>query len=165
MGIWVDCIITFVSISYVCGAFQVVLVVKNLPAKSGDIRDVGSIPGSSLGREDPPEEGVATTTQVSVPGGSYGQRSLAGYSPWGHRVSTSHPRVVGAVGRLSALLSCPPDLFWQLVSISCQGAFGLYFWALEKDPRPRLNTVSYPGYIMTQTSECLPSTSGPPQHG
>ena len=40
----------------------------------------------SLGREDPPEEGMATTTQVSLPGGSYGQRSLAGYSPWGHRV-------------------------------------------------------------------------------
>ena len=27
-------------------AFQVVLVVKNQPAKSGGIRDVGSIPGS-----------------------------------------------------------------------------------------------------------------------
>ena len=30
------------------GASQVVLVVKNLPASAGDIRDVGSIPG--LGR-------------------------------------------------------------------------------------------------------------------
>ena len=28
------------------GASQVVLVVKNLPANLGDIRDVGSIPGS-----------------------------------------------------------------------------------------------------------------------
>ena len=27
-------------------AFQVVLVVKNLPANAGDIRDAGSIPGS-----------------------------------------------------------------------------------------------------------------------
>ena len=27
-------------------AFQVVLVVKNLPANAGDVRDVGSIPGS-----------------------------------------------------------------------------------------------------------------------
>ena len=32
----------------VSGVSQVVLVVKNLPAKAGDIRDVGSIPG--LGR-------------------------------------------------------------------------------------------------------------------
>ena len=28
------------------GASQVALVVKNLPAKAGDIRDAGSIPGS-----------------------------------------------------------------------------------------------------------------------
>ena len=32
----------------VSGVSQVVLVVKNLPAKAGDIRDVGSVPG--LGR-------------------------------------------------------------------------------------------------------------------
>ena len=79
--------------------------------------------------------------------------------------TSSHPRVVGVVGRLSALSSCPPDLFWQLVSVSCQGAFGLYFWASEKEPRPRLNTAPCPGYIMTQTSECLPSTPGPHQRG
>ena len=29
-----------------CGASQVELVVKNLPAKAGDLRDVGLIPGS-----------------------------------------------------------------------------------------------------------------------
>ena len=28
------------------GAFQVVLVANDLPAKAGDIRDLGSIPGS-----------------------------------------------------------------------------------------------------------------------
>ena len=39
------------------GAFQVVLVVKNLPAKAGDIRDVGSIP--RLGRS--PAGGHANT--------------------------------------------------------------------------------------------------------
>ena len=30
---------------YICGAFQVALVVKNSPANAGDIRDVDSIPG------------------------------------------------------------------------------------------------------------------------
>ena len=30
----------------ICGAYQVVLVVKNLPANAEDIRDVGLIPGS-----------------------------------------------------------------------------------------------------------------------
>ena len=38
------------------------LVVKNLPANTGDIRDVGSIPG--LGRF--PEEGVATHSSILV---------------------------------------------------------------------------------------------------
>ena len=37
-----------------------VLVVKNSPADAGDIRDVGS----SLGWEDPLEEGVATHSSV-----------------------------------------------------------------------------------------------------
>ena len=30
---------------YICGAFQVALVVKKPPANAGDIRDVDSIPG------------------------------------------------------------------------------------------------------------------------
>ena len=37
------------------------------------------------GREDPLEKEMATTP-VFLPGKSHGQRSLAGYSPWGHRV-------------------------------------------------------------------------------
>ena len=37
----------FFNISiYLNRAFQVMLVVKNLPAKAGDVRDMGSIPGS-----------------------------------------------------------------------------------------------------------------------
>ena len=36
----------------------------------------------SLGREDPLEEGMAIVP-VFLPGESHGQRSLAGYSPWG----------------------------------------------------------------------------------
>ena len=40
----------------------------------------------SLGRGDPLEEGKATTPAF-LPGESHGQRSLAGYSPWGRRES------------------------------------------------------------------------------
>ena len=40
--------------------FPGTLVVKNLPANAGDIRDVGSIPG----REDPLEEGMATHSSI-----------------------------------------------------------------------------------------------------
>ena len=57
------------------GASQVVPVVKNLPANAGDVRDVGSNP--ELGR-----------SPVFLPGESYGQRNLAGYSPWGRKSQT-----------------------------------------------------------------------------
>ena len=43
------------------GAFQMALVVKNLPANVGDIRDVGSIPGS----ERSPGEGHSNLLQYS----------------------------------------------------------------------------------------------------
>ena len=39
-------IISLVVMELVIGASQVVLVVKNSPANAGDIRDMGSIPGS-----------------------------------------------------------------------------------------------------------------------
>ena len=52
------------------------LVVKNPPAKAGDTRDVGSIPGS--GRS--PGEGNGNPLQVFLPGEFHGQRSLADYS-------------------------------------------------------------------------------------
>ena len=40
----------------------------------------------SLGWEEPLEKEMATTP-VFLPGKSHGQRSLAGYSPWGHKES------------------------------------------------------------------------------
>ena len=59
-----------------------VLVVKNLPAEAGDLRDMSLIPGS--GRF--PWRRKWQLTPVLLPGEFHGQRSLAGYSPWGHRV-------------------------------------------------------------------------------
>ena len=61
-------------------ASQVALVIKNLPANAGDARDASSIPG--LGRS--PGEGNEPTP-IFLPGESHGQRSLAGYSPWGRK--------------------------------------------------------------------------------
>ena len=59
-------------------ASQVVLVVKNLPANAGDIRDWCSIPVS--GRS--PGEGNGNSLQFSCQR-IHGQRSLVGHSPWG----------------------------------------------------------------------------------
>ena len=56
---------------------QMTLVIKNLPANAGDMRDVGLIPG--LGRF--PWRREWQPTPIFLPGKSQGQRSLAGYSP------------------------------------------------------------------------------------
>ena len=56
--------------------FQVILVVKNLPAYAGDLRDKGLILG--LGRS--PEKKMAVTP-IFLPEEFHGQRSLLGYSP------------------------------------------------------------------------------------
>ena len=60
----------------VAGTSQMALVVKNMPANAGDIRDMGLIPG----REDPLEEDMAAHSSI-LPGVSHGQRSLADHSP------------------------------------------------------------------------------------
>jgi len=65
---------------------QAALVVKNLPANAGGMRDVGSIPGS--GRS--PGEGNGSPLQYSCLENPNGQRSLAGCSPWGHKDWLGH---------------------------------------------------------------------------
>ena len=60
-------------------AYQVVLVVKNLPASTEDIGDLDLIPGS--GRS--PGGRVWQPTLVFLPEKFHEQRSLAGYSPEG----------------------------------------------------------------------------------
>ena len=47
---------------FLVGASQVVLVVKNLPAKEGDERHTDKV--RSLGQEDPLEEGMATHSSI-----------------------------------------------------------------------------------------------------
>ena len=63
--------------------FPVTLVVKNPPVNAGDVKNEGSIPG--LGRVS--WRRTWQPTPVFLPGESHGQRSLMGYSPWGHNES------------------------------------------------------------------------------
>ena len=73
------------------------LVVKNPPAKAGDTRDMGLIPGS--GRS--PGGGHGNPFQDScLENQSHAQRSLVGYSPWSCKESdttevTLHARRLG----------------------------------------------------------------------
>ena len=62
-------------------AFQVVLVVKNLPASAGDVRVVGSIPRSRRS----PGGGHGNPFQYSCLENSHRQRSMASYNPQGHK--------------------------------------------------------------------------------
>ena len=61
--------------------FQVILVVKNLLANAGDVKDTGSNP--RLGRHSWRRAWQATPG--FMPGESHGHWSLVGDSPWGHK--------------------------------------------------------------------------------
>ena len=76
--------VDLVNSSANCGVSLGAQTVKNLPAmQDTQVR--------SLGQEDPLEKGMATP--VFLPGEFCGQRSLAGYSPWGHTVTVTFPGV------------------------------------------------------------------------
>ena len=61
--------------------------VKNLPAK----RETPEVQAQSLWREDPLEKEMVTRSSIPA-WESHGQRSPAGYSPWGHRESDTTER-------------------------------------------------------------------------
>ena len=73
----------------ICRAAQVVRVLKNPPANAADARDPGSILG--LGRS--PGEGKGNPLQYPYLKKSHGQRSLAGYSPCGHKELDMTPQL------------------------------------------------------------------------
>ena len=65
------------------GASQVVLVMKNLPASTGDIRDKGSVPG--LGRSS--SGGNRSSLQCSRLENPMDRGAWCTTVPWGHRES------------------------------------------------------------------------------
>ena len=73
------------------GGFLGGSVVKNMPANEADTRDTGSVP--ELGRSIHWRR-KWQPTPMFLSGKSHGQRSLAGYSPWGRKESdtTEHTR-------------------------------------------------------------------------
>ena len=75
--------------------FDVVLTCLGFPGSSDgkesacNVGDLGSNPVS----EDPLEKGMATHSSI-LAGKFHGQRSLAGYSPWGHKESDTTERLI-----------------------------------------------------------------------
>ena len=73
------------------GDSLVAQMVKNLPAMPDTwAQSLGR--DDPLGREDPLEKEMATHP-VFLPGKLHGQRSLVGYSPWGHKESPMTERL------------------------------------------------------------------------
>ena len=64
-------------------------MVKNPPANAGDIKRHGFDPWVRK----IPWRRKWQYTPVLVPGKSHGQRSLVGYSPWGHKESDTTERL------------------------------------------------------------------------
>ena len=58
-------------------------MVKNPAAIAADVRDLGSVPGSGKF----PGGGNGNPLQYSCLENPHGQRSLVGFSPWGHKES------------------------------------------------------------------------------
>ena len=84
-------------------ASQVALVVKDLPANAGDIRDVGLIP--ELGRS--LEGGHGNPLQYSCLENPHGKRSLVGYSPWGRKELEMTERLSTKAQQCRARPCCP----------------------------------------------------------
>ena len=66
-------------------------VVKNPPTSAGGTGDTGSI----LGQEDPLEKEMATHCSILAWEIQWTEKSLVGYSPWGHKESdmTQHVHI------------------------------------------------------------------------
>ena len=79
-------------------------MVKNLPANAEDARDSGFSPWVV---KIPLEKGMATCSSI-LAGKSHGQRSLVGYSPWGHKESDrsmqAHMMLLSIVSIFSLLM-------------------------------------------------------------
>ena len=74
---------------------------KNLSANAGDTEDTGLIPWRKAWQP----------TSVFLPREFHGQRSLEGYSPWGHKESdptrTLHNVVINILYTIILIMGCP----------------------------------------------------------
>ena len=98
-------------------------MVKNLPAHTGDTRDVASV----FGWQRSPGERAWQPSPVLLPGESHGQTSLAGYSPWGRKESgtTEHTYMDTASINIFFLFYAFIYLYLVVLSLPCCMGFSL----------------------------------------
>ena len=97
-------------------------LIKNLPAMQETWVQF-------LGWEDPPEKEMAIHSSI-LPGKSYGQRSLAGYSPWGHKSQTA-------------------ELLWEKCSQTLKIKLQFYGNALDPVNGPLFGAVPFEESLLT----------------
>ena len=88
------------------------------------MQEMQEVQFQSLSWEDPLEKGMEPTP-VFIPWKSYGQRSMAGYSPWGHKESdttevTSHAHSILVFVQFSSVTQSCPTL-WDPMDCSTLG--------------------------------------------
>ena len=119
----------FMLTEHIIWASLVAQMVMNPPAMQGTWVQ-------SLSCEDPLEEGMATQSSILAWRIPYGQRSLAGYSPWGHKESDMTERVYfTSVWRIQ--LKIWPFAFWISLfgkKCPCLQSSVLNFWLVYAEP-------------------------------
>ena len=101
--------------------------------------DLGLIPG--LGRS--PGGGHGNSLQYSCLQNPYGQRSLVGYNPWGHRESNTTERLTLSLSKPRCLRSS----FVCELNVPCQIFFGDDIYSADSV------FVSFQGYFLNYTFE------------
>ena len=79
-------ILVFVWVKYICVCIYVGFLSGSAVKNQPEVQELQETQIQSLGWEDPLEEGMATHSSVFA-WRIHGQRTLAGYSPWGHKES------------------------------------------------------------------------------
>ena len=107
------------------------LVVKNMPANAGDVRDsfnpwVGKIPCRRTWQPTP----------VFLPGESHGQRRQVGYSPWGRKESDTTRRLT-----LSLLYTIK---FFESHNVIVVIQVNILFWEIFAGFYSFMMSITYP---------------------
>ena len=144
-----------------------VLVVRNLPANTGDARDACSIWVGQI-----PWNRKWQPTPEFFPGKFHGQRKLAGYRPWGHKeldmtehhgfmILFSKKYIKNTIRKAFLILqystlesTVKQNNSWYFsvapATSSCSHACSQTSWAWNKDAAP----LSSPQYRSVRSTEC-----------
>ena len=98
-------------------------------------------PGSTSGSGRSPGEGDGNQLLYFLPGGSHGQRSLAGYSPWGH--TESDPTEATSLHFTSSLIKSHLYMFVSVFITQRDGSKKNLCYHLSQSVLPTVSSKSF----------------------